>query len=59
MDKILINDNLYYHIIEYNNTTFKVKKTKKCWYCDSSCKTFVSICKNCYNDRKKSLKIVI
>jgi hypothetical protein len=33
-----------------------INKIKKCWYCDSICFTFISICSNCiYQKRKKLL----
>jgi len=43
---LIINGDLY-QIIKYD---------KKCWYCDSKCETFVSICKNCRACRKKVKK---
>jgi len=52
-ETLINNADLYQHIIKIDNTTFKVKKIKKCWYCELNCETFVSICKNCYDDRKK------
>ena len=39
--------------IDYSHSpTNPSSPTKTCWYCDTVCYTFISICKNCRQERR-------
>ena len=59
----LINNGYSPIIIDEKKAIFKLKNLKKCWYCDSFCQTFISICSTCKEDRRykkqKNKKLIV
>lgn len=46
--------------IKVGNIDFDIKQkkiVKYCWFCDTKCYNFISICKTCKNERFKKIKI--
>lgn len=43
---------MLYKLLHSDFIIKKIKNIRKCWYCESECNSFVSICDYCKNKRR-------